>query len=971
MKSFKLTISSKLFIFAMFLAGFLVFAHSSEAATSTWDGGGADENWATAGNWSPEYVPNATDTVIFSGSSTKSVTINQNVTVLGINVQSTYTTGTISQGTSTITITSSSLTIASGTWVGGSGVIDINDSSFSLTGGYFSAPSSTGSTSSLFIERNMTISGGTFSAANATTTFDSNDANDGTKTLSCSETLSGIVVVADSGQLDSDFTLGSGCAVNFGTNPTIKAARNLTINGTLLASGTLTMSNNRADESSYGAVPNLLINGTVNSSGTTWDTNDYNVTASGTIIYSGTEITVERNFTYKGGSGFSGKTVTMDGGTGNRDAFIACVASFPGSLTLNKTNGNATTTLASNCTIQGVFTRTNGSLFGSSSAAVTLSLEGNIITAGNSLRSLGNANLTFAFTGTGTQTASSTGPDFGGPVIINKSGGELQLLNNFTASSTCNIATGTISLLGQDISCGDAITIGPSGIFKLYGSEVVNATSGGVTFNTSSTILFTGDGDSAGDSYTVTNVTSTFSHFTVSSTDSQDSYLIAAPLDINGDFSIATGTLQASTTLNIAGNWTNTSSTFTAGTSTVIFDGAGTSTITGTSTFANLKGVTAGATLQFGAGQTFTVSDTLTLTGASGNSVFLRSSTDGTAWLINPTTASASFVDVKDSNNTNSTAISCTNGCTDSGGNTKWTFVATASTGGGGGGSSAPSPSASGGAFSVTINGGAVETTDEIVSLKFVGGNDSYYVDFGENSSFSAGSYRRELHSGDKVHAYTFSPPYTDTHSTSSGQAKTIYARFWTQSLTQPSNVFSDSIVVKISGVLQSTSSVGTSAPLPTSTTPLVPPTDLTPRINTITSFMFLESRGEDVVRLQSFLRTDPSLYPKGFITGYYGSLTLLAVQKFQCRYRIICSHLEGPGYGRVGPATLQKLNEIISAIPLVPASKEKPGSAPVVITPSPSVANTAVIEEQIRQIQIQLTNLLNQLIQKLKEKGN
>ena len=72
------------------------------------------------------------------------------------------------------------------------------------------------------------------------------------------------------------------------------------------------------------------------------------------------------------------------------------------------------------------------------------------------------------------------------------------------------------------------------------------------------------------------------------------------------------------------------------------------------------------------------------MTGASGNFLRLRSSTDGTRWSINPQgTWTVNFLDVKDSNS--STSITLTN-WTDSGNNSNWS---TAGGGGGGGGAAA------------------------------------------------------------------------------------------------------------------------------------------------------------------------------------------------------------------------------------------------------------------------------------------
>lgn len=63
-----------------------------------------------------------------------------------------------------------------------------------------------------------------------------------------------------------------------------------------------------------------------------------------------------------------------------------------------------------------------------------------------------------------------------------------------------------------------------------------------------------------------------------------------------------------------------------------------------------------------------------------------------------------------------------------------------------------------------------------------------------------------------------------------------------------------------------------------------------------------LGSTGTDVSSLQSFLAQDPTLYPQGLVTGYFGSLTSAAVSNFQTRNGI-------QAVGRVGPVTLPVLN--------------------------------------------------------------
>lgn len=66
---------------------------------------------------------------------------------------------------------------------------------------------------------------------------------------------------------------------------------------------------------------------------------------------------------------------------------------------------------------------------------------------------------------------------------------------------------------------------------------------------------------------------------------------------------------------------------------------------------------------------------------------------------------------------------------------------------------------------------------------------------------------------------------------------------------------------------------------------------------------------GSSVSALQTFLAADSSIYPERLVTGYYGSLTTAAVQRYQCTYGIVCQGTPSTtGYGRVGPATAAKI---------------------------------------------------------------
>ena len=152
------------------------------------------------------------------------------------------------------------------------------------------------------------------------------------------------------------------------------------------------------------------------------------------------------------------------------------------------------------------------------------------------------------------------------------------------------------------------------------------------------------------------------------------------PLTVANNLTITAGTLSTSgNAVNVSRNWSN-SGTFTHGNGTVTLNGTN-QTISGNTTFFSLnKTVSSADALIFQKSSTQTISGTLTLRGAAGALLSLRSSeNDGDndvadQWTINPSgTRTISYVDVKDSNNSNATAITVYQS-TDSGTNTNWSI---------------------------------------------------------------------------------------------------------------------------------------------------------------------------------------------------------------------------------------------------------------------------------------------------------
>jgi hypothetical protein len=84
----------------------------------------------------------------------------------------------------------------------------------------------------------------------------------------------------------------------------------------------------------------------------------------------------------------------------------------------------------------------------------------------------------------------------------------------------------------------------------------------------------------------------------------------------------------------------------------------------------------------------------------------------------------------------------------------------------------------------------------------------------------------------------------------------------------------------------------------------------------TFTQDLKLGSRGEYVRNLQKILNSDPETRiastgsgSPGNETNYFGAMTMKAVQKFQLKYKIAAPG--NAGYGKVGPMTRAKLNEL------------------------------------------------------------
>ncbi len=81
--------------------------------------------------------------------------------------------------------------------------------------------------------------------------------------------------------------------------------------------------------------------------------------------------------------------------------------------------------------------------------------------------------------------------------------------------------------------------------------------------------------------------------------------------------------------------------------------------------------------------------------------------------------------------------------------------------------------------------------------------------------------------------------------------------------------------------------------------------------IKKITSRLMQGVTDVEVKSLQEFLAQDKDIYPEGTISGYFGTATKRAVQRFQEKYGVAKSG--DLGYGDVGPATRAKINQLLA----------------------------------------------------------
>ncbi len=259
---------------------------------------------------------------------------------------------------------------------------------------------------------------------------------------------------------------------------------------------------------------------------------------------------------------------------------------------------------------------------------------------------------------------------------INPTGGTFEFVGSTSVIayvSSSYVGSGTPRFFNVSVGNGTNATT----LNMTFSGVCTHRIAGTLTVNANGTFNHSG----AGASYPIEFAGNIVNNGTISSSNAANPFVFTGTSTLSGsgaltfpNITINSGATLTSSSGNITvnGNFTN-SGTFNNNLGTVTFATATASTLAGNTTFRNLTCTTAGKTLYFTAGSTTTVSGVLTLTGATGSRVILRSTSTSSVWNINDAgTENVSAVDVQDSVATNS--INAQGDSLNSGNNTNWVF---------------------------------------------------------------------------------------------------------------------------------------------------------------------------------------------------------------------------------------------------------------------------------------------------------
>ncbi len=432
-------------------------------------------------------------------------------------------------------------------------------------------------------------------------------------------------------------TVESGASLTISTGDTLHTA------GTLTNGGTLTLNNTSVLQIDGDYVNSGLVNAntseilltgtsdqTVNTGGTGVGQTLYDLKidkSTGTAILA-SNIQIDNNLSIVNGAldvSNSNFSITLGGDWDNSGTFSSRngTITISGSSTLTTggtgvgkdfynltlTSG-ASVVLAGNLDVNNNLTVQTGTSLDVTTSNYTINLGGNLSNSGSLFSRAG----TLTLDGSSAQSIDVDAVvDSLHHLVVNKPAGTatvtagpaapMDVNGNLTITSG-TLSTGTVALdIEGNVSITGSLT---TGVSTITAAGNWNTTG---TFSGTNTLTLDGGNQ---------NISGSFNHLVMGGTSTKTA---TAALDINGNLSINSGvTFNAGAlTHTLAGNWNNSAGTFTASTSTILFDGTGTQGLTSggtgaTKAFNNLSVNKSGGTLQLTAANDLDVNGNLIIT---------------------------------------------------------------------------------------------------------------------------------------------------------------------------------------------------------------------------------------------------------------------------------------------------------------------------------------------------------------------
>ncbi|MFA5975688.1 MAG: hypothetical protein WC859_05915, partial [Elusimicrobiota bacterium] len=340
-----------------------------------------------------------------------------------------------------------------------------------------------------------------------------------------------------------------------------------------------------------------------------------------------------------------------------------------------------------------------------SASVVTINNGATLTLGGNSLTvsSFTNAGTLVMV---GTETVTSAPSNLTGSNVTYNSAGTSIVLSTWTYRNLNISGTGTFNIQGGSLTVNETITLTAGKLDATTSNYGIGVTknwtnSGGLFTARSSTVTFNGTG--AGN--TIQSNGSPFSNVQINSADGTGSWVMQDSMTVTSTMTITSGSLDTSASnfnILLGGGWFNNGGVFAVNGSTLTLNGAVAQKINTSGQSLNVlvdsntaaggviflssfsaaqliingsaTGLNNATTVYFLAGATFTISN-LSLTGANGKLVCLRSTTNGTSWLLNNTgTNSVSYADARDSDARPGNQITAANS-SDTDNNKNWNFT--------------------------------------------------------------------------------------------------------------------------------------------------------------------------------------------------------------------------------------------------------------------------------------------------------